>query len=190
MAGYLINGIESSPLANIPVVRRYLTPNLVKALLFWDRCSELSADRAAVLCDSTPDVFVDTLLKIRGYGDNINREEFMKQALDLKEFLNDNKSAKVMDEMMHQWNSHPTLATRAYECYEWSNSDIFKQILAGTYTSVKEEKLEEKEIVAAEVNLNSKDDKEVPFNVLNSALDIDIDAELERVIMLFLQRRN
>lgn len=181
MARYLINGMENSPLSGIPGVRKYLTRNLVKALLFWDRCSELSADRAAVLCDSTPDVFVDTLLKIRGYGDNINRDEFMKQALDLKEFLNDNKSAKVMDEMLHQWNSHPTLATRAYECYEWSNSDTFKQILAGTYMPVKEEKLEEKEIVAAEVSLKSADNKEVPFNVLSSALGINIDAELERV---------
>ena len=179
MASCLINGMENSPLSGIPGVRKYLTQNLVKALLFWDRCSELSADRAAVLCDSTPDVFVDILLKIRGYGDNINRDEFMKQALDLKDFLNDNKSAKVMDEMMHQWNSHPILATRAYECYEWSNSDTFRKILAGTYMPVKEEELEEKEIVAAELNVTSS--KDIPVNVLNYPAGFDVDAELDRV---------
>lgn len=179
MAGYLINGMENSPLSSIPGVRKYLTQNLVKALLFWDRCSELSADRAAVLCDSSPDIFVDTLLKIRGYGDNINRDEFMKQALDLKEFLCDNKSAKAMDEMMHQWNSHPTLATRAYECYEWSNSETYKQIIAGKYIPQNEEKQEEKEIVAAEVNVT--DLKNAPVNVLNYPFGVDVDAELNRV---------
>ena len=55
MASQLIDGIDSSPLSRIPAIRKYLTPTLVRALLFWDRCSELSADRAAVLCDGTAD---------------------------------------------------------------------------------------------------------------------------------------
>lgn len=51
LARSFANGIEASPLYKIPAIRRHLTKTLVTALLFWDRCSELSADRAAVLCD-------------------------------------------------------------------------------------------------------------------------------------------
>ena len=56
----------------------------MRALLFWDRCSELSADRAAALCDGTADKTIDVLLRLNGYGKNVDREEFLKQALDLK----------------------------------------------------------------------------------------------------------
>ena len=82
MASQLIDGIDSSPLSRIPAIRKYLTPTLVRALLFWDRCSELSADRAAVLCDGTADKTIDVLLKLHGY-ENTNRAEFLKQAMDL-----------------------------------------------------------------------------------------------------------
>lgn len=51
IASQLIEGIDNSPLSKIPVIKKYLTPSLVRALLFWDRCSELSADRAAALCE-------------------------------------------------------------------------------------------------------------------------------------------
>lgn len=181
MASYLINGIENSPLYLIPAIRKYLSPSLVRTLCFWSRCSELSADRAAVLCDNSAEPFIDALLKIRGYGDEINRSEFIKQALDLKEILDDSKSTKALDAIMNQWDSHPTLATRAYECYEWVKTDTYKQIIDGTYKSRKEEKKEEKEVVAAEVNLDAKDKENAPMNVLNISAGVDINAELARV---------
>ena len=46
IAAQLVGGIDRSPLVRIPAIGKYLTPTLVRALLFWDRCSELSADRA------------------------------------------------------------------------------------------------------------------------------------------------
>ena len=74
---------------------------LIRALLFWYRCSELSADRAAVLCDGDPNTTIDVLLKIHGYDDeNINREAFIKQALDLKEYVNESNANKMMELMM------------------------------------------------------------------------------------------
>ncbi len=133
MAGLLAEGICSSPLSKIPAVRRYLTPTIVRALLFWDRCSELSADRAAVLCDGGADKTVAVLLKLHGYK-HVDREEFLKQAMDLRAFVNDSRSNRLMELMLTQDETHPRLATRAYECYEWSTSDRFKRILEGTYT--------------------------------------------------------
>lgn len=159
LARNFAHGIENSPLSRIPGIRRYLSRTLITALLFWDRCSELSADRAAVLCDGSSEKTVDMLLKIHGFDDNINREEFIKQALDLKEFVNDSKSNQMMEQMIVQWNSHPLLATRAYECYDWANSKQFKGIVDGTYTveahKTESVKTEETEVVDAQVTMES-----------------------------------
>ena len=134
IAAQLVGGIDRSPLVRIPAIGKYLTPTLVKALLFWDRCSELSADRAAALCDGTADKTIDVLLRLNGYGKNVDRKEFLKQALDLKSFVNDSKSNKLMELMLVRDETHPRLATRAYECYEWSQSAQYAGIIDGTFT--------------------------------------------------------
>lgn len=181
MAGQLINGIDSSPLARIPAIRKLLTPTLVKALLFWDRCSELSADRAAVLCDGTADKTVDVLLKIHGY-ENINREEFLRQAMDLKAFISDSKSNRLMEQMLVQNESHPRLATRAYECYTWANTEDFPKILNGTYTVERKVEIptDSKEVVSAEVSISAESpEKMIDVDDLNKALH-RVNAELDR----------
>lgn len=181
MAGQLINGIDSSPLARIPAISKLLTPTLVKALLFWDRCSELSADRAAVLCDGTADKTVDVLLKIHGY-ENINREEFLRQAMDLKAFISDSKSNRLMEQMLVQNESHPRLATRAYECYTWANTEDFPKILDGTYTVERKVEIptDSKEVVSAEVSISAESpEKMIDVDDLNKELH-RVNAELDR----------
>ena len=186
LARNFANGIEASPLSKIPAIRKHITRTLVTALLFWDRCSELSADRAAVLCDGDAGKTIDTLLRVHGFDQNINREEFIKQALDLKAFVNDSKANKMMEQMIVQWDSHPLLATRAYECYDWSHTDRFKGILGGTLTEEpKAEKPEEAEVIAAEVTAAGETSgamKDAPPEVvaaLNKRLQ-ELDAEIER----------
>ena len=129
IAVQLINGIASSPITEIPGVSRYLTPTLVRALLFWDRCSELSADRAAVLCDGDANKTIDVLLKVHGYDKNINREEFIKQAIDLHNFVNESNSNKFIEKMLIKDEDHPRMATRVYECYEWWKSSQLRVLL-------------------------------------------------------------
>ena len=183
MASQLIDGIDSSPLSRIPAIRKYLTPTLVRALLFWDRCSELSADRAAVLCDGTADKTIDVLLKLHGY-ENINRAEFLKQAMDLNAFVNDSKSNKLMEQMLTQDESHPRLATRAYESHEWTNTEQFRGILDGTYTVEKknseENQTQEQEVVTAELVTESANPQQpADIDALNNALH-RVSSELER----------
>lgn len=183
MASLLIDGIDRSPLSKVPAVRKYLTPTLVKAILFWDRCSELSADRAAVLCDGSADKTVELLLKLHGYK-NINREEFLKQSMDLKAFVNDSSSNRLMELMLTQNETHPRLATRAYECYEWSKSDRFQGILVGTYTPASLEKeeqpLEETEVISAELAVATvKPETEADLDELNRSLQ-KVNLELDR----------
>lgn len=159
IAAQLVDGIDRSPLVRIPSIGKYLTPTLVRALLFWDRCSELSADRAATLCDGTADKTIDVLLRLNGYGKNVDRKEFLKQALDLKSFVNDSQSNKLLELMLVQDESHPRLATRAYECYEWFQSAQCSGIIDGTFTlsdKTKEANQESaEEVVSAEANVEA-----------------------------------
>lgn len=169
MAIQLLNGIDSSPLMKIDAIRKYVTPTLVNALLYWYRCSELSEDRAAVLCDGDANHTIDLLLRIHGY-DNINRDEFLKQALDLKHFVEESNSNKFLEQMIIKGDSHPRLATRAYECFEWTKTKQYSEILDGTY--VREEKVSEEEVVSAEVKLEPKDaSSNIDLNVLNARLE-------------------
>lgn len=160
IAAQLIDGITDSPLALIPGVKKLLSPALVRALLFWDRCSELSADRASVLCDGTAEKTVDVLLRVNGYGKNIDRAEFLKQAMDLKAFVNDSTSNKFMEQMLVKEENHPRMATRAYECYEWSKSAQYRGIIDGTYTlrdkRAEEEKSSEEEVISAELTVTAE----------------------------------
>ena len=184
IAVQLINGIDNSPLALIPAIRRFLTPALVRALLFWDRCSELSADRASVLCDGTAEKTVDVLLRINGYGKNIDRAEFLKQAMDLKAFVNDSTSNKFIEQMLIQGESHPRMATRAYECYEWSKTEQYRRIVDGTYT-LREKQEEEnvcsnEEVISAELTVSSdKPQEHSDFGAINQSLQ-RVNSELEK----------
>lgn len=175
MAIQLLNGIENSSLMKIDAIRKYVTPNLVNALLFWYRCSELSADRAAVLCDDGAEKSIDMLLRIHGY-ENVNREEFLKQALDLKRFVEESDSNKILEQMIVKGDSHPRLATRVYECFEWTKTKQYADILNGTY--VRKNKMDEEEVVSAEVNLESKNN-DVDLDVLNARL-AEVNKELVR----------
>lgn len=177
MAIQLLNGIDSSPLMKIDAVRKYVTPTLVNALLYWYRCSELSADRAAVLCDGGANQTIDMLLRVHGY-DNVNREEFLKQALDLKHFVEESDSNKFLEQMIVKEDSHPRLATRVYECFEWTKTKQYAGILDGTY--VREEKISEEEVVSAEVKLETKDaSSNIDLDVLNARLQ-EVNKELIR----------
>ena len=178
IAEQLVGGIDRSPLVRIPAIGKYLTPTLVRALLFWDRCSELSADRAAALCDGAADKTIDVLLRLNGYGKNVDRKEFLKQALDLKSFVNDSQSNKLMELMLVQDETHPRLATRAYECYEWSQSTQYAGIINGTFTlrdKTKETAQETaEEVVFADANVEAPS-----IDRLNTEL-ARVNQELER----------
>ena len=175
LVSMIINGVDNSPLAAIPGFTKYITPSLFNAMLFWDRCSELSADRAAVLCDGNADITVDALLKVHGY-DNVNRDEFIKQAFDLKEFT-EASSNKALTEMLMQGESHPRMATRVYECCEWFHSDQYKSIINGTYTVEDAEKAEQQEYISADINMSGEsdgigiEDIDARLQVLNAELD-------------------
>jgi len=171
IARQLMNDRERTLLEKLKGVKKALSPEMVRALLFWDRCSELSADRAAVLCcgDSAP--MIDALLKIYGYDERINRDEFLNQAMDLRAFISSSEDNQVIEQMLIQGESHPRLATRAFECAQWAKSEQFHAIIEGTY-SVASDKPEEQEVLGAEIRTNEQAPEQRPIN---------LDYELEKI---------
>lgn len=109
-----------------------LYPILI-AFYHWMRCSEYSADRAAMICDGTSEKTMEVCMRLAGYDKDINASvtlnEFMKQAEDYKALVNDSKWNKTLEFLMLQNATHPFTAVRAYEAREWGKSDRFNNIL-------------------------------------------------------------
>ncbi len=103
------------------------------AFAYWMRCSELSADRAAAICDGSADNMVEACMRFAGYDKDIiadtSVEEFMNQALEYKEMVDNSKWNKTLEFIYFSNRSHPLNAVRAYECNEWSKTDRFNKFV-------------------------------------------------------------
>lgn len=99
------------------------------AFSYWMRCSELSADRAAALCDGYTDKVVEMCLRFAGFdkdiGGEINIDEFMNQADDYQKMISDSKWDKTLEFVMLSNFDHPLNAVRAKECHEWGTTDRY-----------------------------------------------------------------
>ena len=102
------------------------------ALAYWDRCSELSADRVAAYFIGSSDLVSDVMMRLAGgtknLGFSLNKEEFLKQANDYKELIESSKVNKAFEIGMYSLIDHPLLAYRAFEVTSWCNSDEFYNI--------------------------------------------------------------
>lgn len=109
---------------------------------------------------------------------NMNKEELLEQTADLRAFEIDSQSNRLMELMFTRNQTHPRLATRADEPYEWSKSDQFKEITEMTYNASDKQEaqgvIQETEIISAEL--------EIPSAVFNGETVLEeIDSELEKV---------
>lgn len=110
--------------ANIALIPLYA------AFFYWMRCSEYSADRAAVLCDGTPDKTIEVCMRLAGFDkdiaqDNPNLDAFFDQAREYRQEIKDSAYKKALEKYMFMYNDHPMLSVRALEAYEWSGSEDF-----------------------------------------------------------------
>ena len=107
------------------------------AFFYWMRCSELSADRAAVLCDGTAEKMSEVCLRLAGYDKDIrslaSKEEFMEQAREYRNMIRDSKWNKTLEFLSLMGKAHPLTTVRALECEEWAKTDQYQKILNGTY---------------------------------------------------------
>ena len=95
----------------------------------WNRCSELSADRVAVLCCEDADPVIESMMRLAGGVASIpyevNRDLFLQQAIEYKDKVDHKKSAKILEFLKTGRNTHPLLAVRAYEAKEFYHSEKY-----------------------------------------------------------------
>lgn len=105
---------------------------LIIALYYWDRCSEFSADRVSAYFVGSSNLVSDVMMRFAGgtknLGYELNKEEFLKQAVDYKDYIDSSKVNKGFEILMYVNNDHPLLAYRAFEITEWCNSEDFYNI--------------------------------------------------------------
>lgn len=103
------------------------------AFSYWMRCSELSADRAAVYCDGSADNMTEVCLRLAGFDKDIvaeaDKDLFMAQALEYKELVSSSKWDKTLEFLIIKDHSHPFTAVRAYECDAWAKTPEFEELL-------------------------------------------------------------
>lgn len=103
------------------------------AFAYWMRCSELSADRAAAICDGHADNVIEMCMRFAGFDKDIaaeaNVDEFMNQALEYRDMVNDSKWNKTLEFLLFNQRKHPLNAVRAYECAEWSKTDRYTKLV-------------------------------------------------------------
>lgn len=104
---------------------------LQMAFQYWMRCSEFSADRAAIICDGNAEKLTQMCMRFSGYDDRFGAaslEEYMKQAEDYNAMMKDSKMNKFMEFYLYRMIDHPLNSVRAYEGRKWAESDSAAQI--------------------------------------------------------------
>ncbi len=136
MGNILLGGTTSALRSFVPHGGLATMP-LEVAFFYWMRCSELSADRAAVICDGTAEKMSEVCMRLAGYDKDINaiasKEEFMRQTQEYREMVKGNAWDKTLEFLTLSRMSHPLMTVRALECEEWANSEQFQKILDGSY---------------------------------------------------------
>ena len=103
------------------------------AFAYWMRCSEFSADRAAIICDGSAEKSTEVMMRFAGYDKDImadaNVEAFMEQALEYKNLVDNNAWNKTLEFILFQNYDHPLNAIRSYEGREWEKNERYKNIL-------------------------------------------------------------
>ena len=112
-----------------------LSVPLQNAFYYWMRCSEFSADRAAVLCDGTPRKMQEVCMRLAGWNKGMiaeaNIDAFLAQAVDYKDMINSSTWNKTLEFLILHSADHPLMAVRATECGEWAASDKYYRIFNG-----------------------------------------------------------
>jgi Zn-dependent protease with chaperone function len=112
------------------------------ALYKWQRESELSADRAALLVVQDYRVVVSLLMKLSGgsrkIASQINYDDFLEQSRAFRNIANADTWNKVVNLYNTAFQTHPFAVMRASEIVDWPQSEEYKNILNGNYIKIQE----------------------------------------------------
>ncbi len=118
-------------------IGRLLTTPMQLALLKWDRCSELTADRAGLLVVRRVDVAIRTLMKLAGGSESIyeqmDYQEFINQAEDFQLDQDDSRLNRIYVLLQVMGQSHPFPVWRTSEILNWVKHGNYLELISGQY---------------------------------------------------------
>lgn len=121
-----------------------VSTGLQLAFFHWQRCSELSCDRAAAICMDGYETVAEVMALLASGSSELAKQIdmvlYMKQAEEYREFMNGSGWNKLLQYYAVMNQNHPFLSVRALEIREWCESTPFKKIL--NYKNEKQEDLE------------------------------------------------
>ena len=126
IAHYVMDGLDSlGVLGSLGAPLQY-------AILYWERKSELSCDRAASIV-TTPAIVASTMARLSGgptsITKNIDMEEWAKQADQYEAIRNDGLWNKTLQVAAIMNQNHPFSAVRVKEILKWGKSSQYKTIV-------------------------------------------------------------
>lgn len=125
IAKYIVSGASSLGFLGA------LSVPIQLAILYWERKSELSCDRAACLVTS-PEIVSSVMARLSGgpksITSKINMQEWARQADQYEEIRNDGKWNKALQIYAIAAQDHPFSAVRVREILRWSKSDEYHSI--------------------------------------------------------------
>lgn len=117
-------------------IGRIIGRALEATLLEWDRMSEFTADRSALMVVQDPQIMLSLMMKLAGgtlfQRDQMNASEFLKQA-NLYESVDANVLDRMYKLLLIAPTTHPLIIVRSREVMNWSESHEYKETLEGRY---------------------------------------------------------
>lgn len=126
LAHYILSGAD-----NLGVLGLLSIP-IQLAILYWERKSELSCDRAGSLITS-PEVVASTMARLSGgpieITEKIDLEEWARQADQYDAIRNDGLWNKTLQIYAIAQQNHPFAAVRVREILKWGKSEQYQRLM-------------------------------------------------------------
>lgn len=128
---HLMAKLFSSMISLIPLGETLLTP-IHYALLYWNRMSEFTADRAGLLACQDKDEAIKAIIKMAGapmkYFNKLDEDAFLKQAAEFEKLYSGIADTAIRTITIAS-SSHPWTVFRAGELLKWIESGEYDRIL-------------------------------------------------------------
>lgn len=133
MAARLL-GLAAAELAKVTLgIGNLVMVPLQLALLSWDRCSELTADRGMLLSVRDPLIALRVLMKLAGgsarFVAELSLDRFMEQALRARRAGEDDVMSRIFTMLQTAWRSHPFPLWRAAELWRFATQGEYLNLL-------------------------------------------------------------
>lgn len=128
---HMMAQLFSLMIASIPLADTILAP-IQLALMYWNRMSEFTADRAGLLACQDKDEAVKAIIKMAGipikYYGEINEDAFIKQAEEFEKKFS-GIAEEAIKALSIMTSTHPWTVYRAGELLKWIESGEYEKLL-------------------------------------------------------------